>query len=178
MSITKSTLHRKKVTRPRKPPAPRPAPRPAPSLSRFHGHYEQKYGNRGVVDDAGLRHLLFNVPISLLHVYGARFQAAMEVLQAAQQQPIDERRQQAVKQLTALKAESEDRRYRRILRMMIEAAKTEEGVSQAWQTAQRAVEITFEWSPEYLIVFAAYQHRLKQSRQDGELAADAKSAEK
>jgi hypothetical protein len=102
----------------------------------------------------------------------------MDVLQAAQQQPADERRQEAVKQLTALKTESEDRRYRRILRAMIEAAKTEEGVSQAWQTAQRAVEITFEWSPEYLIVFAAYQHRLKQSRQESDLAAAAKSAEK
>jgi hypothetical protein len=174
MSITKSTLRRKKVTRQSKPPSPRPAP----SLSRFHSHYEQKYGNRGVVDDAGLRHFLFNVPISHLHVYGARFQATMDVLQAAQQQPTAERRQEAVKQLAALKTESEDRRYRRILRAMIEAAKTEEGVSQAWQTAQRAVEITFEWSPEYLIVFAAYQHRLKQSRQEDEPAADAKPAEK
>jgi hypothetical protein len=117
------------------------------------------------------------VPISHLHVYGTRFQAALDVLQAAQQ-PTAERRQEAVKQLAALKTESEDRRYRRILRAMIEAAKTEEGVSQAWQTAQRAAEITFEWSPEYLIVFAAYQHRLKQSRLDGEPAAEAKSAEK
>jgi hypothetical protein len=174
MSITKSTLHRKKVTRPRKSPAPKPAP----SLSRFHSHYEQKYGNRGVVDDASLRHLLFNVPISHLHVYGARFQAAMDILQIVQQQPTAERRQEAVKQLAALKTESEDRRYRRILRAMMAAAKTEEGISQAWQTAQRAVEITFEWSPEYLIVFAAYQHRLKQSRQDGEPAPAAKPSEK
>jgi hypothetical protein len=62
--------------------------------------------------------------------------------------------------------------------MIIAAAKTEEGVSQAWQTAQRAVEITFEWSPEYLIVLAAYQHRLKQSRQGDEPAAAAKLSEK
>jgi hypothetical protein len=102
----------------------------------------------------------------------------MDVLQAAQQQPTAARRQEAIKQLAALRTESQGRRYRRILRMMIMATKTEEGVSQAWQTAQRAVEITFEWSPEYLIVFAAYQHRLKQSRQTADPAATAKPPEK
>src|ERR1700755_1712463 len=110
MSITKSPLHRKKLTRPRKPPAPRPAP----SLSRFHSHYEQKYGRRGVADDAQLRHLLFNVAISQLHVYGARSQAAMDILQGAQQQPTAERLSEAIKQLAKLKAEAQDRRYRRI----------------------------------------------------------------
>ncbi|MEN3335353.1 MAG: hypothetical protein V7641_4718 [Blastocatellia bacterium] len=171
MSITKNTRRRKKVAPPGAKSASPAKPQARP---RFQAQYVEKYPNLGVVHEAELRQFLFTLPISHLSVYGARFHVLIEALEAARQRPSAKAKRALVKLIADLEKESRNRRYRQILKAMAAAAQSERGLNRAYWTALRIVEMTFEWTCEYLFGFGLYEQRLKASRQAGGPAPSAK----
>jgi hypothetical protein len=171
MSITKNTRRRKKVAPPRARSA---SPAESQAKPRFQAQYVEKYPNLGVVHEAELRQFLFTLPISHLSVYGARFHVLIEALEAARQRPSAKTKQALVKLIADLEKESRNRRYRQILKVMAAATQSERGLNRAYWTALRIVEMTFEWTNEYMFGFGLYEQRLKASRQAGDQAPAAK----
>jgi hypothetical protein len=102
--------------------------------------------------------------------YGGRFYVLMEALEAARQKPSAKARRGVVKLIAKLEPESRNRRYRQLLQAIAEAVPSEEGLSRACWTALRTVEMTFEWTNEYMFAFSLYTHWLKQDRQSGHKA--------
>jgi hypothetical protein len=164
MSIAKNTRRRKKVAL---QGAGSASPAEPPAKPRFQAQYVEKYPNLGVVHEAEIRQFLFTVPISHLSVYGARFHVLIEALEAARQQPSAKAKRALIKLIADLEKESRNRRYRQILKAMAAATPSERGLDQAYWTALRIVEMSFEWTNEYMFGFGLYEQRLKASRQAG-----------
>src|SRR5581483_8046106 len=85
MSIAKNTRGRKKVASPIARSASPPQPQAKP---RFQAEYMEKYPSLGVVHEGEIRQFVASVPISQLRIYGARFLALLEALEAARPQPL------------------------------------------------------------------------------------------
>ena len=165
MSIAKNTRARKKVPRQNAGPA---VPAKQQAKLRFQAQSAEKYPNLGAVHEADLRQFVSTVPISHLVVYGARFQAVREALEAARQQPSARTKQAVARLIADLEKESQNRRYRRILQALAAAAaKSDKGLNRAYWTALRVIEMTFEWTSEYMFAFGLYEQRLKALRRAG-----------
>ena len=164
MSIAKNTQSRKKVVaqNARSAPDPKKTKKTAPH---FQAEFAEKYPDMGVVHEAEIRQLVSTVPLAHLPIYGARFQAVMQTLDAARQQPSPKTRRAVVRLIADLENESSNRRYRKVLHAMTAAGQSENGLKRAYWTALRVVEMTFEWSFEYMFAFGLYEQRLKASRQ-------------
>lgn len=153
MSVTKNTRSRKKVAQHGK----------APDDSGHDVEFVEKYPNLGVVHEAKIRQFVSTVPIPQLRDYGARFYALVEALEAARQQPLAKTQRAVIKLIARLESESRNRHYRQILQAMAAAAASQEGISRAYWTALRAVEMTFEWTQEYMYAFELYKQWLEES---------------
>jgi len=165
MSIAKNTQSRKKVVAQNARPTQK-AKKAAPTARPFHVEFIEKYPDMGVVHESEIRQLVSTVPLAHLPVYGARFQEVMQALEAARQQPSQKTRRAVVQKIADMEKESNNRRYRDLLQAIADAGQSESGLNRAYWTALRVVEMTFEWSVEYIFAFGLYQKRLKASRQD------------
>ena len=164
MSIAKNTQTRKKVVAQNAKLTPRrkKAEKTGPHLQT---EFDEKYPNMGAIHESEIRQFIFTIPLAQLPVYGARFQAAVQALEAARQQPSPKTKQAIIRLIAELEKESSNRRYRQILRGMAAAGQSESGLNRAYWTALRVMEMTFEWSFEYMFAFGLYEQRLKSSRQ-------------
>src|SRR5205085_1945296 len=88
MSIAKNTRRRKKVA----PQKEKLSPKSKKTPPRFQAQFVEKYPDMGVVHEGEIRQLVSTVPLAHLSDYGARFQAVMEALEAARQQPGEQNR--------------------------------------------------------------------------------------
>lgn len=165
MSIAKNTQSRKKVVGQNARPTQK-TKQPAPTARPFQAEFIEKYPDMGVVHESEIRQLVSTVPLAHLPTYGARFQAVMQALEAARQQPSPKTRRAVVRLIADLEKESNNRRYRDVLQAIADAGQSERGLNRAYWTALRVVEMTFEWSFEYMFAFGLYEQRLKASRQD------------
>ncbi|MEN3334764.1 MAG: hypothetical protein V7641_4129 [Blastocatellia bacterium] len=163
MSITKNTQGRKKVAR----QSDHSASKIQQAKPRFQAEFVEKYPNLGVVHEAEIRQFVTTVPLAHLRAYGGRFYMLMEALEAARQKPSTKTQRGVIKLIARLKQESPNRRYRQILQAMTEALPSEQGINRAAWTALRTVEMTFEWTNEYMFAFSLYTQWLKQDRQSG-----------
>jgi hypothetical protein len=161
MSIAKNTQSRKKVA-PQNKKLSLKVKKIEPQVQL---QYAEKYPNMGVIHETEIRLFLFNLPILQLRAYGGRFHALIEVLEAARQQPSAKAKRGVVKLIADLEKESRNRRYRRILQAMAAAVQSEKGMNRAYWTALRVLEMTFEWTNEYMFAFGLYEQGLKASRQ-------------
>jgi hypothetical protein len=168
MSITKNTRRRKKVA-PRNTQSASPAnPQAKP---RYDVKYVEKYAGLGVVHEEELYQFILNVPLAELRAYGGRFHLLMEALEMARQQPSIKTRRAVIKLIAMLEKESRNQQYSQFLQAIAAAAQSREGASRAYWTAARVVEMTFEWTSEYLFAFSLYKQQLKQVRQPNRSAA-------
>ena len=161
MSIAKNTRRRKKLAPPNATPASTAA---TPAEPRYDAQFAEKYPHLGVVDEAELRHFIAILPIAHLTVYAVRFQKIREALEAARQRPSPKASRSVVKLIAELEKESRNPRYRRILQAMAAAVPSDNGLNPAYWTALRVIEMTFEWTHEYMFAFGLYEQRLKDSR--------------
>lgn len=169
MSITKNTRRRKKVA-PQNIQSASPAdPQAKPHVQ---ADYVEKYAGLGVVHEAELYQFISNVPLAELRAYGGRFYVLMEALEMARQQPSTKTRRAVIKLIALLEKESHHPQYRQFLQAIAAAAQSQAGASRAYWTAARVVEMTFEWTPEYLFAFGFYKQQLKQTRQSPKTAAN------
>jgi hypothetical protein len=162
MSIAKNTRRRKKVAPQKAGLAPQAE---SPARSRFQARFAEKYPNMGVVHEGEIRQFLFTVPLAHLSAYGARFLALQEALEAARHKPSPKTKRAVVNLIAELEKESRNRRYRQILIAMAAVGQSEKGLNRAYWTTFRIVEMTFEWTAEYMFAFTLYEHRLKAARQ-------------
>jgi hypothetical protein len=163
MSITKNTQRRKKVASQKEKLSPK-ASSPKKSRPRFQEKFVEKYPDMGIVHEAEIRQFVSTVPMAQLPAYGARFHALMQALEEVRQTNSAQKRKAVARLLTSLEKESRNHRYRRVLNAMAAAGQSENGVSRAYWTALRVIEMTFEWSLEYMVAFGLYEQRLKASR--------------
>ena len=172
MSIAKNTQSRKKdvAQNARSATDPKKTKKTAPH---FQAEFAEKYPDMGVVHEAEIRQLVSTVPLAHLPFYGARFHAVMQTIEAARQQPSPKTRRAVVRLIADLEKESSNRRYRKVLHAMTAAGQSENGLKRAYWTALRVVEMTFEWTREYLFAFSLYKQQLKQIRPPTRTAAQA-----
>ncbi len=164
MSIAKNTQTRKKVVAQNAKLTPK-GKKTEKTRPRLQAEFDEKYPNMGAIHESEIRQLIFTVPLAQLPVYGARFQAAVQALEAARHQPSPKTKQAVVRLIADLEKESSNQRYRQVLRAMAAAGQSESGLNRAYWTALRVMEMTFEWSFEYMFAFGLYEQRLKSSRQ-------------
>jgi hypothetical protein len=174
MSIAKNTQSRKKVA----PQNEKLTPKVKKTGPQVLIQYAEKYPNMGVIHETEIRLFLFNLPILQLRDYGGRFHALIEVLEAARQRPSAKARRGVARLIADLEKESRNRRYRQILQAMAAAVQSEKGMNRAYWTALRVLEMTFEWTNEYLFAFCLYKQWLKQDRQPVNAAAAVKRTKK
>ena len=174
MSITKNTRRRKKVA-PQKDRFAQPTKKHKP---RYAAQYVEKYPHMGVVHEGELRQFVSTVRLSHLRAYGGRFYVLMEALEAARYKPSAKAWRGVIKLIAVLESESRNRRYQQILHAMAEAVPSEEGLSRAFWTALRAVEMAFEWTAEYMYAFSLYTQRLKQERRPAKTTPAARRTKK
>jgi hypothetical protein len=132
--------------------------------SAFQSRYIEKYPDLGAVHEAELRQFVSTVAIARLRAYGGRFHALMEALEAARQQPSAQTRQAVIRLIADLEKESRNRRYRQILQALAAAVRSKNGLNRAFWTVLRIVEMTFEWTNEYMFAFNLYTQYLAQDR--------------
>jgi hypothetical protein len=158
MSITKNTRRRKKVA-PQNDRSASPAEPQANAASAA-----QKVENPWSVVNDDIHRLLRSVSAAKRIDYARLFHAAMMELYVAWRHPSAKRRRSVAEFLKELEQESNNRRYRRILRALAEAAEaSEEEMKAAYQMARLAIEIVFEWSVDYRFVFGDYKPKRKPS---------------
>ena len=142
----------------------KPSPKTQEAVSGLLAQYAEKYPDMGAVHETQIREFLFNLPIPQLRAYGARFHALMEALEIIREEPSTEAQRGLIKLIGALERESGNRRYRRIMKALAVAAQSENGLSRAYWTALRTLEMTFEWTNEYMFAFSVYTQWLKRDR--------------
>jgi len=159
MSIAKNTRRRKKVAPRKVISASRPARQVKPVLA------SQEVEDRWSVINTEIHQLLRSVSVAQRIAYAALFHAAMMELYVAWRHPSAKRRRAVAEFLKELEQESNNRRYRRILRALAEAAEeSEEEMKAAYRMARLAVQTVFEWSEDYRFVFGDYKPKRKPSQ--------------
>jgi hypothetical protein len=175
MSITKNTRRRKKVVPPGEQSAPQAEPQTNPPP------VSPKADAANSLEDIRdeVSHFLSRLSPKQRLAYAALFHAAMQELRIAWRKPSAKRRQQVAQFLNDLQQESNNRRYRQIMRALAEAAEQgDEAMKEAYATARLAVEQVFEWSEDYRFVFGDYQPKRQPARQAGGKAPAAKRTKK
>ena len=137
-----------------------------------HQTPEEDYLDSFVVPESELRALVGDVPFKQIHVFAAH----MQVIADSTKQPVtgfarNKLDKAEIEQIK--KAAKQDRRtlYQNVVKAILAAVERggQEGIDLAHRTASYAVQLAFEWTPEYVIALKRYENNLRAIRQRAEI---------
>jgi hypothetical protein len=129
-----------------------------------HQLHKQNYPDRHVVPENEIRALVGGLTIDQLYA----FAALMQLIADATKQPLkgtarNELAESEIEQIKQVAAQGKHKRYQNVMKENISAIEQggREGIDVTHRTASYAVQLAFEWTPEYLCALRQYAEKLR-----------------
>ena len=124
-----------------------------------------KFPERYVVPESAIREFVQGLGIFDIEEAATRLQAVADATSQILEHRIEQLRPADMRLIMRIAAESRTGRYRRIMKAIIASvAQGPEGIKAAHLTANRAVELTFRWTPDYISAFKQFKNKLRENR--------------
>lgn len=124
-----------------------------------------KLPERYVVPESAIREFVQSLGIFDIEEAATRLQAVADATSQILERRIDQLRPADMRLIMRIAAESRTGRYRRIMKAIIASVgQGPEGIKAAHLTANRAVELAFRWTPDYISAFKQFKNKLRENR--------------
>jgi len=117
---------------------------------------------RFVVPENAIREVSESIGVRDIGGVAARLQAIADLTEVVLDSGVDEVDKSVFRLIKQIALESNDKHYRRMMRLIIErVGKGRDGIDAAHAIASRAVQLAFRWTPDYYVALDLFREKLR-----------------
>ena len=126
---------------------------------------KEEHPERYVVPESAIRDFIGSLSIHAVSSAVAGLQIVADITSDASENRIDRLRESDLQLLNQIASESSNRHYQRVMRaIIVGVGQGPHGINAAHLTANRAVELAFRWTHDYISALKQYRDKLRSMR--------------